>query len=69
MYPQMTSEERIALKITAAAAIMKVSKEEAARRLDESLGPHWRERLRMPVPEPRPADQSVKINATANGQG
>jgi hypothetical protein len=68
MYPQMTSEERIALKITAAAAIMKVSKEEAARRLDESLGPHWRDRLRMPVPESPPGDRFVKTNATATGQ-
>lgn len=41
----MTRDERIEWDIANAAAIMKVSREEAAKRLDATLGPEWRNEI------------------------
>lgn len=52
----MTPQERIDWRIANAAAIMKVSKEEAARVLDATLGPDWREKFKDREPAPSATD-------------
>lgn len=51
----MTPKERDAWSIANAAAMMNVSEQEAARRLDEALGPQWRE---VPIAESVKEEQS-----------
>lgn len=41
----MTHDERIEWDIANAAAVMKVSRDEAAKRLDAALGPEWRNEI------------------------